>query len=272
MYDGAEGGQFELKVVLAVVVLLGLIRIGGALTEGGGERPGPEPVAASDPRGAPPSAEARPPAVDLPSAEAPDSTQNHEAAPPDPASDQAATDAAGRDTADVAAPPRPSHLPAPQPPPDALDPEVFDDEAIAAQLGSRVRLEEQIVAPPPVPPPDSALARPEGTPEPPPPREPEFFEAVEQMPELVGGLAALQRRIVYPEHAYNAGVEGRVFVQFVVDERGAPYDVRVVRGIGAGCDEAAIEAIRASRFVPGRQRGRPVKVQMTLPVTFRLDD
>lgn len=98
----------------------------------------------------------------------------------------------------------------------------------------------------------------------------EIFIVVERMPELIGGLEGLQRSIVYPEIARLAGIEGRVTVQFVIDERGNVINPVVVRGIGAGCDEAAIEAVKKARFTPGMQRGRPVKVAYTLPVTFRL--
>jgi len=110
---------------------------------------------------------------------------------------------------------------------------------------------------------------------PPPADEPEddeneIFIVVERMPELVGGLEALQRNIVYPEIARLAGIEGRVTVQFVIDERGNVNNPVVVRGIGGGCDEAAVEAVKKAKFTPGMQRGRPVKVSYTLPVTFRL--
>jgi protein TonB len=98
----------------------------------------------------------------------------------------------------------------------------------------------------------------------------EIFIVVERMPELVGGLEALQRNIVYPEIARLAGIEGRVTVQFVIDERGNVVNPVVVRGIGGGCDEAALDAVKKAKFTPGMQRGRPVKVSYTLPVTFRL--
>ena len=102
--------------------------------------------------------------------------------------------------------------------------------------------------------------------------EPEIFLVVEEDPELIGGLEGLQRSIRYPEIARKAGIEGRVFVQFVVDEKGNVIDPVVTRGIGGGCDEAALEAVRKAKFKPGKQRGRPVKVQYSLPVTFRLQN
>jgi len=100
--------------------------------------------------------------------------------------------------------------------------------------------------------------------------EPEIFVNVEEDPVLIGGLRGLQSRITYPELARKAGVEGRVFLQFVVDEEGNVTSPVVTRGIGAGCDEEAVKAILQAKFTPGRQRGRAVKVQMSLPMTFRL--
>jgi len=100
--------------------------------------------------------------------------------------------------------------------------------------------------------------------------EPEIFLVVEEDPQLIGGLESLQRTIRYPEIARKAGIEGRVFVQFVVNEQGNVVNPIVTRGIGGGCDEAALEAVRKAKFQPGKQRGRPVKVQYSLPITFRL--
>jgi len=102
--------------------------------------------------------------------------------------------------------------------------------------------------------------------------EPEVFVVAEQMPEIIGGQRALYRNLVYPEAARRAGIEGRVIIQFIVDENGDVTDPKIARDIGAGTGEAAINAIRSVRFTPGVQRGRNVKVQMTLPVVFRLSD
>jgi periplasmic protein TonB len=92
------------------------------------------------------------------------------------------------------------------------------------------------------------------------------------MPELIGGLEAVQDLIRYPEMARRANIEGTVHLQFIVDENGRVVDPVVVRGIGGGCDEAALEAVRQVRFRPGVQRGRPVKVRFSIPVRFRLRD
>ena len=128
---------------------------------------------------------------------------------------------------------------------------------------------EWAIGPPP-PPVPAPVAVPEAPPPPPPASEKDVFDVAEVMPEIVGGLGALQARVVYPEAASEAGVEGRVFVQFIVEPDGTPSALTVVRSPSALLSAAAAEAVRQTRFVPGRQRGRAVRVRMMLPVTFRL--
>ena len=111
---------------------------------------------------------------------------------------------------------------------------------------------------------------------PPPPQEEEeeedFFMAVENMPELKGGLAGLQKKINYPEMARKAGIEGTVSIQFIVNKEGKVEDPRVLRGIGGGCDEEALRVVKQAEFEPGRQRGKPVRVQYSLPIRFQLQN
>lgn len=102
--------------------------------------------------------------------------------------------------------------------------------------------------------------------------EEEVFLVVEKMPEPIGGMQAIYENIRYPELARRAGIEGRVVVQFIVDEEGNVVNPTVIRGIGGGCDEAAIAAVRDVKFIPGMQRGRNVKVQFQLPIVFRLNN
>ncbi len=109
---------------------------------------------------------------------------------------------------------------------------------------------------------------------PPPPKEDEdeiYFVAVEDLPEPVGGIAAIQAAVVYPEIAKRAGVEGTVYIEAYVDESGNVTRTAVVKGIGAGCDEAAQAAVSKTKFKPGKQRGKPVKVRMSIPIRFRLN-
>ncbi len=98
----------------------------------------------------------------------------------------------------------------------------------------------------------------------------EIFVIVEEMPKLIGGIASIMEEIKYPELARRAKIEGRVIVEFVVDENGNVLNPRVIRGIGGGCDEEALRVVKKAKFIPGLQRGMPVKVRYNLPVTFML--
>lgn len=102
--------------------------------------------------------------------------------------------------------------------------------------------------------------------------EEDFFIAVEQMPELIGGLESIQQKIKYPELAMRANIQGRVYLRFIINERGEVEEPVVVRGIGGGCDEEALRVIKQAKFTPGLQRGRPVRVQYAIPITFVFRD
>jgi len=156
---------------------------------------------------------------------------------------------------------RPPPPPRPSTPVEVPNEEVIVDEIL--DLDAELRFDDPINLPPPAPPTAAKESEEE--------EEPEVFVVVERMPELIGGLESLQKSIVYPEIARLAGIEGRVMVSFVIDEKGNVLNPVVVRGIGGGCDEAAIEAVKKAKFVPGMQRGMPVRVRFTLPITFRLN-
>lgn len=105
----------------------------------------------------------------------------------------------------------------------------------------------------------------------------EVFTIVEDQPEFPGGMAAFYKfvgdNMDYPSQARRMGIEGRVYVQFVVDKDGTVTEVTAVKGIGAGCDEEAERVLRtAPKFKPGKQRGRAVKVRMVLPIIFKLSN
>jgi len=99
---------------------------------------------------------------------------------------------------------------------------------------------------------------------------PTYFVAVEEMPEPIGGIQGIQAKIVYSEIAKRAGVEGKVYVLAFVDEKGNVTKTMVQKGLGAGLDEAAENAIKQTKFKPGKQRGVPVKVQVMIPIVFKL--
>ncbi len=100
----------------------------------------------------------------------------------------------------------------------------------------------------------------------------DVFVVVEEMPTLVGGLKVLQEQIQYPEIAKKAGIEGRVILQFIVDEEGNVTDPQVVKGLGGGISEEALRVLQATKFTPGRQNGENVKVKLSIPFSFRLDN
>lgn len=155
----------------------------------------------------------------------------------------------------------------PPPPPDPQVPvEVPDDETVedaSIDLSAELDMsgDQNRREPPPPPEEDEGEEN----------EESEIFMAVQQMPEPVGGTQAIYEKVTYPDMARKAGVEGEVVVNFVVDEEGDVVDPRVVRSLGAGCDEEAVRAIQATEFRPGKQRGKPVKVRMQQRIVFRLD-
>jgi len=98
----------------------------------------------------------------------------------------------------------------------------------------------------------------------------------DMMPEFPGGMAAwskfLNRNLQYPAAARETGVQGRVTVSFVVEKNGAITGLKVLGGIGAGCDEEALRVIKKSPFwKPGYQNGKAVRVAYVIPIVFRLD-
>ena len=92
----------------------------------------------------------------------------------------------------------------------------------------------------------------------------------EKMPELIGGMDGLQKKIRYPLQAKTLGVQGVVYVQAIINEEGKVDSAKLVKKLGAGCDEEAIRVLKKSKFKPGYDKGQPVKVRFTLPIFFRL--
>jgi len=105
--------------------------------------------------------------------------------------------------------------------------------------------------------------------------EQEVFTIVEEMPSYPGGDAKmyeyLGKNIKYPQIARESSIQGRVFVNFVVEPDGSVTNVKVLRGIGGGCDEEAMRVVKSMpKWKPGKQRGKAVRVSYTLPVVFKL--
>ena len=105
--------------------------------------------------------------------------------------------------------------------------------------------------------------------------EQEIFQIVEEMPSYPGGERALleyvAKNIKYPQIARETGIQGRVFVGFVVEPDGSVSNVKILRGIGGGCDEEAMRVIKSlPKWKPGKQRGKAVRVSYQIPVVFKL--
>lgn len=105
--------------------------------------------------------------------------------------------------------------------------------------------------------------------------EPEIFMVVEESPQFPGGdemrLKFLSENLKYPQAAREASVEGTVYISFVIETDGTITNTRIVRGIGQGCDEEALRVIQLMpKWQPGKQRGKPVRVQFNMPVRFSL--
>lgn len=184
----------------------------------------------------------------------------------------------------------------------------YDDSIVIALDDSNGLMEEDWVAPisyqpPPPPPPKPTVPKftvapepahveppvdiePKPEPEPDPiefyqplkPEKPEpqkTFRVVESMPEPDGGLEAfykyIGKKMKYPTQARRSRIEGTVFVQFVIDIDGSITEAKVFKGFDRQCDQEALDAVKNSKkWKPGKQRGKPVRVQMVVPIIFKL--
>ncbi len=151
--------------------------------------------------------------------------------------------------------------PPPRPPVPVVvpDDEILEDDEL--DLDATLDIGEPLAAlPPPPAPEDEEEEDPED----------EVFVVVEQMPEMIGGLEALLKDLKYPPFARKAGLEGTVVVIVLIEKDGRPGSARVARSVAKVLDDAALEAVLKQRFEPARQRNRPVRVEMAIPVHFRL--
>jgi len=176
---------------------------------------------------------------------------------------------------------KPDHAPPPPPPPETLQekvkftaPLVVEDTAVESDFGKQDLLAEKTNTEVPSEEPEMEFVeeKPQVIEQ---PKKAEIFTVVEENPTFPGGEAELYKflgeSIKYPEEAKELGIQGRVFVNFVVETDGSVSNTRVLRGIGGGCDEEAIRVIQnMPRWTPGKQRGIPVRVSFNLPIKFTL--
>jgi periplasmic protein TonB len=103
-----------------------------------------------------------------------------------------------------------------------------------------------------------------------------IFTVVEETAAPIGGMAAFYefvgKKIKYPAQAKRMDIQGKVFVEFVIEKDGSITDVKAIKGIGGGCDQEAERIVQsAPKWKPGKQRGKPVRQKMVLPITFKLN-
>ena len=170
---------------------------------------------------------------------------------------------------------------------------------------AKVSVQEVMPPPPPPPPPagksalSSLASAPDGNAPPPPPppppppsrakqkseakfvsvpgdQEKEVFTMVEEMPKYPGGDEARTKYMIesikYPAEAKKKGIEGTVYVSFIVESDGTVSNVKILKGIGGGCDEEAMRVVKGMpKWLPGKQKGKPVRVQFNMPVKYAFD-
>jgi protein TonB len=96
-----------------------------------------------------------------------------------------------------------------------------------------------------------------------------YYVAVDMMPEPFGGIEKLQQNVNYPDEARKEGISGRVLVKAFINENGEVTRTEIVKGLGYGCDEEALWVVKSTRFRPGKKNGKTIKVQLTIPVSFK---
>lgn len=102
------------------------------------------------------------------------------------------------------------------------------------------------------------------------PGEDDYAIAVEKPASPVGGLEGIMRKASYPDLAIKTKTEGKVYVLILISESGDVDDVKIVKGIGGGCDEETVRAVKKTKFTPGQNKGANVKSKLALALQFRL--
>ncbi len=102
--------------------------------------------------------------------------------------------------------------------------------------------------------------------------EAQIFQVVEDMPAFPGNVTKwISKNVKYPVLAMENGIQGKVYIQFVIEKDGSITDVKVARGVDASLDKEAVRVVKAMpKWKPGKQRGKPVRVSYTLPIFFQL--
>ena len=96
-------------------------------------------------------------------------------------------------------------------------------------------------------------------------------EKLDKFPEPIGGIEAMIKNVVYPTSAKDAGIQGKVLVKTIIDEKGNVIKTSILKSVNADCDKAAVDAIKKTKFTPGIKDNKPVKAEVVIPIMFKLD-
>jgi len=94
--------------------------------------------------------------------------------------------------------------------------------------------------------------------------------AQDKQPEPIGGIEAILKNVVYPQSAKEANIQGKVLIKAIIDEKGNVSETEVINSIQKDCDQAAVDAIKKTKFTPATKDGKPVKAEVVIPVMFKL--
>ena len=97
-----------------------------------------------------------------------------------------------------------------------------------------------------------------------------YLAVADEMPAPIGGLEQLYKKITYPDFAKKTKVEGKVFVLAFINEDGDVDDVKLIKGIGMGCDDEVLNAVKKTKFKPAHNKGLAVKAKFPIAFAFKL--
>jgi len=98
----------------------------------------------------------------------------------------------------------------------------------------------------------------------------EYAAVTDVAPVIAGGEESLYKHINYPDLAKKNRIEGKVYIIVLINEKGDVDEANVIKGIGFGCDEAAVAALKKSKFSPGKNGGTAVKSKLTMAINFKV--
>jgi TonB family protein len=100
----------------------------------------------------------------------------------------------------------------------------------------------------------------------------EIIEYFGVAPQLIGGIDSLQSRLQYPNEALEKGIEGTVYVSIAIDTSGIPSSLKILKGLGFGCDEEAKRLVETAKYLPAMIRDKKIKSNYMIPVKFKLPE